>query len=494
MKKLFPLFIFGVATLFFSCEKHKPTIAEVEFAQALQTLTFEENLTVKVTMTRPAATDITIPFELSGDAVEGEDFIFTNVEDHYISIPQGQLEGELTLEHLLHNGQELSCRIKLRPGNGYVLGDNATCVVTIGEREKIYLSFDYAEYPTDEFNNVYIGVTLTGEKSGENFKAPDNIELGFKVIPKSDVSGVTNVPDEGWSWIGQTNNNNTITIEKGTNKGGRILRVKFADTSLPEPAVEPGEGDDDLPVGEEGEEEPVEPTVYKAAVTIRTQTAMANMGIEFGEIDTTYVIYNRLENPIEDLLMGKKWVNPTLGFNESFSNRDLFWTVMNTAGEDYELLPYRHKFTDSFVFGKEIGDDGEPYYTVTIDADPDSEFANFFRSDTVSFVNYVILNTVYMEGSGTGGFNLEMKVNKAFSPYPAEEEIIKAYVFFVPGSVSGEDNSYMDIFIRNGDYNKYPGRFFYNLNLYRDPMGSRPYGDRYCDIWYRVYEDKTPMP
>lgn len=482
MKKLFPLLIFGVATLFFSCEKSEPTMAKVEFAQAIQTLSFEQDLTIKVTMTRPAATDIAIPFELAGDAVEDQDFQFTNVDDHYIRIPQGRLEGELSLKHLLHNGQNLTLRIKLRPGNGYQLGDNLTCVVTIGKREKIFLTFDQEVYETDEFQNVYIGVTLTGELTGDDFKAPDNITLGFKVIPQNDASGVTNVTNDGWSWIGNNNDNNTITIEKGKNKAGRLLRVKYATTTLPEPVVEPEPG-----------EEPVVPTVYKAGVTIRTQAAMANMGIEFKEdgVDTTYVVYNRLSNPIDDLLMGKKWVNPTLAFDQYFSNRALFWNVMKLTGEDYELLPYRHQFSDCFEFTKELDENGKYLYKVKITADPESEFTQYFRSDTIWFNTYRSLNTPYLEGTGTGGFELGMKVNKSFSPYPAEEEIIKANVMIFPGSASGEDNSYMDIVVLSGQYTRWEGRFFYTMATYRN-LAGQALDIRYYDVWYRVYEDKTP--
>lgn len=535
MKKLLPLLLLGVAVTFFSCESYsknegKEAMIKAAFETAQTDLTIEENTTVNVVLSKPAEQNVFIPFELGGDAIEGTDYEILDIDNYEVMIPKGQTTGSIELKHLFVNAVKKDAKIILKRGDGYALGNNKQILVKLGAREKVFVTFTEKIYTAREFTNIDISIKLTGEKSEEDFVAHQAMNFYVTPLTPANAPTVSSAPASAWSWgeasssSGSSGSLGYITIPEGGNEGSVTMRVRWvnrtlpSDPSDPQPSITPGE---DWPEGH----------TYRLGLTLSSNYAgTLGDGFEFGEVDTAFLYIKRIEDPIGELLVGKKWINPTFALDETpfASNRNGLLSLMNFASDpSWSIMPRENKPGDNFTFYK---NEENGHYYVNVDVqdefkqpDPSqrSDIGKFFKSGPSLFVYYQNLDLLYHPlGSGAPGFTLYMPANKRFRwdqenithPDPEEEREMNpndmstynyssgVHVYIIPSSLTGDtDDLYFDMIVLGGQWDKTEGNFFWDMYEYRyeateaNPNPNKVFtSTRYWDIWYRLYRDLTP--
>lgn len=315
MKKLIPLLLLSVAAIFFSCESFddnegKANLPAISFKTAHENLPFQGEVTVYLSLDKPADKQLTIPFTLLGDAQENKDFEFVGLPDgitaeerHLIIIPEGRTEASLTLKHGLVNANPVQTQINLSRSqdDSYQLGNNKQILVKLQEREMVYVNFNEPYYLAREYSSMSIDFTLTGAQTGDEYKAPQDVNLRLQVVPTSTTTfqpQITNAPSSTWMF----EDGEYVLIEEDSCKGSKTMRIRYADQKLPS---DPGAK---VPIFQPGSDWPAG-YYYRFGVTFQSLPS----GYALGDIcDTTYVYVRRLTNPYDELLMGRKWINPTL--------------------------------------------------------------------------------------------------------------------------------------------------------------------------------------
>lgn len=516
--------------MFLSCESYdknegKWNLPTVTFETAQEDLPFMGQITAKIALDKPAEYDLVIPFTLSNESIENRYFEFVGLppgntpeERHYVTIAAGQTEASLTLKHLRVNATEAQMKIYLsRSSNdSYRLGNNKQLLVRIAEREKVFVSFTAKEYLTREYSNVTVDFKLRGEVTGEEYTVPEDITLNLKIVPTSTTTyqpEITNTPDRAW----QFEEGNSVLIEEGLNEGSKSIRIRCVNTTHP---LAPN---DAKPIFERKEDWP-EGYDYRFGLTFQNLPS----GFELGEpteteTDTAFVYIKRLQNPIEEILMKHRWVNVEFGVDHNYGikGREKYKDMFRISGDQcWDSLPrYKSSFDDGMYFTKTEGTapDGSDEYFVHMvgdstnaDLNKRSGFLQFFRSGRVRFNKYETLAMAYVPlGSGTPSISMRFPGNRNFNwaepakvswvspPKQGENlENIGGAIFIVPSSVYGDtEETFIDVVILQGSWDKVPGTFLWRSYNYKDPTtGKQAFGDvRRWDIWYRFYRD-TRVP
>lgn len=516
--------------MFFSCESYdknegKWNLPTVTFQTAQENLPFMGQVTAKIVLDKPAEYDLVVPFTLSNTTMEDRYFEFVNPspgntvdERHYVTIPAGQTEASLTMKHLRVNATEAQMKIYLsRSSNdSYQLGNNKQLLVKIAEREKVFVTFTAKEYLTREYSNITVDFKLRGEVTGDEYETPEDITLNLHIVPTASTTydpEITNTPDRAW----QFEDGSSVVIEEGLNEGTKSIRIRCVNTTAPSAP------NDAKPIFERHEDWP-EGYNYRFGLTFSSLPS----GFELGEpteteADTAYVYIKRLEDPIAEILLPHKWVNIEFGVDHNYgiNGKNKYKAMFSVSGDQcWDSLP-RHKssFDDGMYFTKSLGTapDGSDEYFVHMvgdstnsDLSKRSGFLQFFRSGRVRFNKYETLTMAYVPlGSGTPSVSMRFPGNRNFnwaepakvawvSPPQEGEDMEKngAAIFIVPSSVYGDtEETFIDVVILQGSWDKAPGTFLWRSYNYKDPVtGSTVFGDvRRWDIWYRLYRDtRTP--
>ena len=526
MKRLLPLLLLGVTAMFFSCESYdknegKWNLPTVTFATVQEDLPFMGQITAKIVLDKPAESDLVIPFTLSNKTMENRYFEFiglppgnTDEERHYVTIAAGQTEASITLKHLKVNATEAQFKIYLSRSSddSYQLGNNKQLLVRIAEREKVFVTFTAKEYLTREYSNIEVNFKLRGEVTGDEYTAPEDLTLNLRIVPTATTTyepEITNTPSRAW----QFEEGSSVEIEEGMNEGSKVIRIRCVNTTIPSAP------NDAQPIFERKDDWP-EGYYYRFGLTFQNLPS----GFELGEptdteADTAYVYIKRIEDPIAEILLPHKWVNIEFGVDEDYGidGRNRYKAMFSVSGDQcWDSLP-RHKssFEDGMYFTKTEGTapDGSDEYFVHVVGDstnPDlskrSGFLQFFRSGRIRFNKYETLNMFAVPlGSGTPScsmrfpgnrnFNWEEPAKVAWVTPPQEGEDMEnngAAIFVVPSSVYGDtEETFVDIVILQGSWDRVPGNFLWTSYNYKDPTtGNKVFGDnRRWDIWYRLYRD-----
>lgn len=152
------------------------TTPEIEFDAILYTIDLGGSAEIKIEASDAPATDLLIGVELSGDGYKAGQ---VTLSAENFTLKSGTTEASLTVtDASLTPGQTV--KIALKEGNGYTLSKakNAT-FVSVNEPEKIIYTFSQSKAELIESLNITI--TISGEKSGANYKAPYDIELPFTI-------------------------------------------------------------------------------------------------------------------------------------------------------------------------------------------------------------------------------------------------------------------------------------------------------------------------
>ncbi len=545
MKKLLPLLLLGVTAMFFSCESYednegKLNVPEVTFQTAQEVLPFMGEITVKIVLSKPATKDLVIPFYLLGNATENRHFEFVGLPEgitadarHYVKITQGDTEATLTLKHLNVNASPVQSQVNLVRSidDSYALGNNKQLLVKLDKRENVKVTFKAKEYLTREYSNVTIDFKLRGEVTGNEYRTPEDITINIAVIgtaANTNAPHITNANSRAW----YVENGNSFVVEEGNNEGSKTIRIRCVNTTNPNSTA----AADEVPVFEREASWPTGYT-HRFGVTFNNLPDGFILGDETEtETDTTFVYIKRIQNPIEEILMGSdpahpyKWVNVEFGIDQNYGIRGrtrLQSLYVQTGDPSWNMLP-RHQasFDDGFTFEKKFFA-GQDRYFVKVNADTTSadltkrsDFAKFFRSGLILFNKYESLDMYYMPlGNGTPSISCKFPCNKEFSwaketpnrPTTAQitasqiESGNGAAIFIVPASVYGIDGEpFVDINILNASWNRptdgtfnnfmhgiwnwvnpeNPGTAAAPIYYYRSSSHNRKW-----DLWFRVYRD-----
>lgn len=538
MKKLLPLLLLGVTAMFFSCESYdknegKANAPQASFLVAQQTLPFMGEITVKVVLDKPAEQDLTIPFTVVGSATENRHYEFIGLPTtpdgeetiHELTFLRGETETSFGLKHMMVNADPVLAQIALdRSEDGsYSLSDKKQILIRIDQRENVLVSFTQNEYLTREFSNITLNFTLTGEVTGTEYTAPNDLNVQMTVVPISTSiyqPQITNVPSNAYKWL----DGSTATVELGENTDSLALGISYINQTSPNAPNDPD------PIFTRGDDWP-EGYHYRLGVTF---TGLSN-GLILGDIDTTYIYVKRLEDPIEEILMQHHWINPTWGLDlyEALPKKERLLKLLEKTGDNsWGNMPRNNYYEDEIWFEKvegtgeidpETGEIDHKYYihieTVypNDDINRRSDFVKFFKPGPI--VNRDEQNRKYENLEqrhhplGTAAYGLKMRVpaNKKFcweeaNLVPPGLDTVNIYkegvvpvdgsnVIIIPSSVMGDnEESWIDICILQGSWERNQYNFLYVFENWEDPdnPGNQPYlgtkNPREKDVWFRLYK------
>lgn len=178
MKKLLLFFMASIVTMggFISCSNDddvsNPTLS---LDKKVYTLSAEEGLDVVLTASAAVKEDLTVPFTLSGSAVEDEDFTLS--ADHFV-IKAGEKSAKITVTP--KDNFEADRSIVLKLSNtiaGFDMGVNSTTVITVEPKETIIYSFSTDYYVMTQS----VDVTLEIKGMNGDYVPTEDMHIPFVV-------------------------------------------------------------------------------------------------------------------------------------------------------------------------------------------------------------------------------------------------------------------------------------------------------------------------
>lgn len=182
-----------------SCSDDDSSAASLSFSRSIYILPPSGSLQVELRASVAPETDLVVPVIIEGSAELDEDYEISAKE---FVIKAGETNAKLTLtpKNNLTKGREI--RLSINPTNGYGLGGKRIAIIPIEIKERIMYSFrsSYSRL----LSSVDIWVSLQGETSGTQFKAPSDLVFTLEI-------GSSSTAEPGNDFIAPT----SITIPEG---------------------------------------------------------------------------------------------------------------------------------------------------------------------------------------------------------------------------------------------------------------------------------------
>ena len=165
-----------------SSDADLPAVAErsISFTQAAFFLPAQDKTSVTIALTKAAESDLTVPFSLTGTAVEGEDY---SVAEHAFHIARGETSASVEINSLgsVSKGRQLMMTLDDAP-QGYAFGLYRTTRVPIAARPVLTATFDATEYELK--TEVEVSMTLY-QGSRKYTSSLQAVEVPVEVAPAS---------------------------------------------------------------------------------------------------------------------------------------------------------------------------------------------------------------------------------------------------------------------------------------------------------------------
>lgn len=178
----------AAAISFASCsEDGKPTI---EFERVLYTIYQNGSVDVALTVSEPAAADVTVPLIFSGDAVKGTDY---SVSAESVTIKAGETAASVKVTNIsLTDDKQLTLGFNVP--SGYNLGTRLVAVVSPDSQEALVYSFSMTRgYALESYVAT---INVTGTVSGKDVVTTEDITIPLQVSGAGASNLVFTVSDE----------------------------------------------------------------------------------------------------------------------------------------------------------------------------------------------------------------------------------------------------------------------------------------------------------
>ena len=218
MKQIISLLLFLAAGLCFTaCEKEEKidlSTPVLRFSEIVYSLGTTTPLEVRLTSSRPMEQNTTVPFDVQGAAIEGEEYELSAKDFRFAT---GDTAASITITPKACKEDGKTIKLTLHPVEGFRFGEFNFTLIEIVAEAQVIASFDQSSYTlAQELSvNAYIKNALTGNYYSSH---PGNINVPFTIDPKS-----TAVEGEHFEFI--NNPNHLITF--GPNKSQANFGIRF---------------------------------------------------------------------------------------------------------------------------------------------------------------------------------------------------------------------------------------------------------------------------
>lgn len=191
-----------------ACEKENE-LPTVSFEKSNEVIDSEQEAAVKVVLSQAPAADLTVNFEVVAAGDLKDAYTIGGGDETSLVIKAGETEGTVTVRN---NGTSLTTAnitLRLASVEGYKSGMNPQIVIALAGNENLIYSFEKTRIRISENSTVSVTVRLSGETSGNDFKAAGDIAIPIAV---SEVS--TAVENTDYTLSGKE-----VIIPAGSNSG-----------------------------------------------------------------------------------------------------------------------------------------------------------------------------------------------------------------------------------------------------------------------------------
>lgn len=200
MKKLFPILLMLVATVFTACSSDDDNTFKVSFESANYTLT-KGSLNINITAANAPATATDIPVTFGGTAVKGEDY---TVSAEKYTVKEGVKTEAIVITAKNNFTEAKTITMSL---SGAETGANPTTTINLGVQDKRLYSFAQKAYVLG--GETEVEFDLLNIKDGSAMVAENDIEVSVYADP------LLSTAVEGTNYEFE---NKTAVIKKGSNK------------------------------------------------------------------------------------------------------------------------------------------------------------------------------------------------------------------------------------------------------------------------------------
>ena len=218
MKQIISLLLFLAAGLCFTaCEKEEKidlSTPVLRFSEIVYSLGTTTPLEVRLTSSRPMEQNTTVPFDVQGAAIEGEEYELSAKDFRFAT---GDTAASITITPKACKEDGKTIKLTLHPVEGFRFGEFNFTLIEIVAEAQVIASFDQSSYTlAQELSvNAYIKNALTGNYYSSH---PGNINVPFTIDPKS-----TAIEGEHFEFI--DNPDHLITF--GPNKSQASFGIRF---------------------------------------------------------------------------------------------------------------------------------------------------------------------------------------------------------------------------------------------------------------------------
>lgn len=174
--RLFLLVLWAIACLGISCSDDDNDGATLSFGRAYYVLQAQSALEVDLRASSPVENVLTVKVNVSGSAVEGEDYSISAKE--FVFQP-GEDVAKVTITPLDNYTEEREIKLSVEPIAGYSLWNNKSTIIPIEPKEVLICSFTKSWV---ELEALYMaGVEVKGAISGK-FSSLADLHLPFEIV------------------------------------------------------------------------------------------------------------------------------------------------------------------------------------------------------------------------------------------------------------------------------------------------------------------------
>ena len=200
MKKLFPILLMLVATVFTACSSDDDNTFKVSFESANYTLT-KGSVQINITAANAPATATDIPVTFGGTAVKGDDYT-VSAEKYTVGGNSAVTSITVTAKNNFTEAKTITMSL-----SGAETGANPTTTINLGVQDKRLYSFAQKAYVLG--NEVEVEFDLLNIKDGSTYTAENDIEVSAYADPLLSTA----VEGTNYEFV-----NKTAVIKKGESK------------------------------------------------------------------------------------------------------------------------------------------------------------------------------------------------------------------------------------------------------------------------------------
>ena len=203
--RLFLLVLWAIACLGVACSDDDNDSTTLSFGRAYYVLQAQAALEVDLRTSSPVENALTVKINVSGSAVEGEDYSISAKE--FVFQP-GEDIAKITIAPLDNYTEEREIKLSVEPVAGYSLWNNKSTIIPIEPKEVLICSFSKSWV---ELEALYMaGIEVKGAISGK-FSSIVDLHLPFELVEE----GTTAVEGEHYTIKGDVRE---FVIPAGKNK------------------------------------------------------------------------------------------------------------------------------------------------------------------------------------------------------------------------------------------------------------------------------------